>query len=270
MLYKLLLVGLSTIIVFISGNQILSNANQDTVLANNPAVATSQNQIVWQEINPVHNEAAQIGPLAITELPTMYSSAGNSMDQPNWFIEEGNSTWTESELEVVGQTLEQTIQALALVGLDGQEILQGYRFRRFHGEYADAVDGRLAIVDHQKAEIVLSDAAFKRHKGFNIYHELGHVVDYRLDRQLSHLFHLRAGTNQTATDWVTAEGYWLRDHGRYDREEATADAFALWVLAQGPDDFRPVFYGTPVTVDFEAIIWVIEEALYNAPVTISS
>ena len=265
MSYRLVFVSLSAVIILLSGNQIISQANQDQALTNGPAVALTQSQIMGQETNNPYDEPAPVvqqaaKPSAADERLTPANDSDDVDGQPGWFIREGNSTWTDSELETVSQALTQTIRALSLAGLDGQEIFQGYRFRRFQGEYVDAVDGRLAIVDHQNGEIVLSDAAFKRHKGFNIYHELGHIVDYRLDRQLSHFFHLRAGTNQAAVDWATAEGYWLRNHGRYDREEATADAFALWVLAQDSDAYRPVFFGTPVTVDYEAIIWAIEDA----------
>ena len=257
-------------IIFLSGNHMVNQRNQEQTLANRPAVTLSQGQIVGQETSSVQDEPALVVPQATGEQLTTINDSDDDEEYLDWFIEDVASTWTENEIETVEQALEQTFQALSLVGLDAQEIFQGYRFRRFQGEYAHAVDGRLAIVDHQKAEIILSDAAFKRHQGFNIYHELGHVVDLRLNRQLSHLFHLQAGTNQAAEEWVTAEGYWMRDHGRHDREEATADAFALWVLSQEPDDFRPVFFGTPVTVNYEAILWAIEGALHNVPATISS
>jgi hypothetical protein len=171
-----------------------------------------------------------------------------------------DNVWTAAELQAVEQIVEHTVDALAGIGLDDQQLLDGYRFGRYQGEYVDGVPGRLAIVDHQQQIITLSDAAFKRHHGFNIYHELGHVVDRRLGRQLSQLFHDAAGSQQSDT-WTTADGYWLRQHGREDREEATADAFALWVMTGQANFSKPVFYGTPVTVDYNGLNQAIEEAL---------
>lgn len=264
MFYKFLFVSLSVVIIFLAGGQLVQQESHH--LAPTSAQAAEQQIDFFQE---------KPAPVALQEpIPTPDAVQPNSAPdlaanhgQQDWFIRDENSNWTESELEIVSQVLDETIQALSQAGLDGQEILQGYRFRRFQGEFVDSVDGRLAIVDHQKDEIVLSDAAFKRHQGFNIYHEIGHIVDYRLERQLSQNFHLRAGTNQVAEDGATAEGYWLRDHGRYDREEATADGFALWVLAQNSEAYRPVFFGTPLAVDYEGIIGAIAAAIQEASST---
>jgi hypothetical protein len=180
-----------------------------------------------------------------------------------WFLTDPANPWTPLELATVGQIRGQTIQALNQAGLDGRELLEGYRFRRFQGEYVDQVEGQLAIVDHEKEEIVLADAAFERHHGFNIYHELGHVVDHRLERRLSQRFHEVAGSDpaQSGDQWLTADGYWLRYHGRDDAEEATADAFALWVMTSQSGSWKPIFYGTPLTVNYDGIVEAIEIAL---------
>lgn len=205
--------------------------------------------------------AAEVNPSEMTIPPN--DELITETTPSSWFLTDPASPWTPLELATVGQIRSQTIQALNENGLDGEELLEGYRFHRFLGQYVDHVEGQLAIVDHEKEEIVLADGAFERHHGFNIYHELGHVVDHRLGRQLSQRYHEVAGSDraQSPDNWQTADGYWLRYHGRDDREEATADAFALWVLASQSGTWKPVFYGTPLTVDYNGIVTAIEVAL---------
>lgn len=172
------------------------------------------------------------------------------------------SKWSEEEMAAVQQIVDYTLNALKEVGLDGRQILAGYRFRRYDGNYVNDVEGVISVIDHEMMEIILADNAFLRHQGFNIYHELGHAVDYRLARQLSQSYHQIAGSGQEIDDeaWNTADGYWLRFHGRDDREEATADAFALWIFTSQADLDYPVFYGTPTTVDYEGMVDAISSS----------
>ena len=117
-------------------------------------------------------------------------------------------------------------------------------------------------------EIMLANGAFERLHGFYIYHELGHAVDRQLDRLPSEAYHRIAGDSQEETieesnTWATTTGFWLRYHGRDDREEATADAFAWWVMAQAGQP-KPFFPGTPVTTDYDEIASAIAEAMREA------
>ena len=52
--------------------------------------------------------------------------------------------------------------------------------------------------------------------------------------------------------WTAFPASWL---------SSTADAFALWVMAGQAGLSRPVFYGTPVTVDYDGLNQAIDEAL---------
>jgi hypothetical protein len=113
----------------------------------------------------------------------------------------------------------------------------------------------MGIIDHNIGEITLSDKAFTVQNGFAIYHELGHAVDYQLNRQLSAGFHKYTDGPEMSEDggkWQTADNYWLRLQGRNDREEAAADAFAVLVMSQAGLG-RPVFANQPVTTDYNGI-----------------
>lgn len=178
-----------------------------------------------------------------------------------WFIVSAESTWTVEELDLVHQVLFNTITALEDAGYDGQELLSGYHFRRQYGEFVDGVDGRIALVRHHKHEVILSDSAFLRLQGFYIYHELGHIVDKRLDRNLNQRFHDIAGTAGVENPQQTIDGYWLNEHARMDRQEATADAFALWVVLRYTDNYKPVFWNTPYTVSYEDIVDALDVAI---------
>lgn len=197
---------------------------------------------------------------------TAESAAGIALASENnetgLFVVEKDSQWTPAEIETVEGIVRETVAALGSVGLDGEEMLDGYRFRRYAGTYVNDAEGLLAAVDHNIREITLSDSAFSRHHGFNIYHELGHIVDRALDRRLNQAFHLRAGSPPDGRDdWETAEGYWLRKHGREHAQEATADAFALWVAVDHAGLPKPVFYGTPLTTDYAGISQAIFSSL---------
>lgn len=179
----------------------------------------------------------------------------------SWFIYSESSRWRPSELELVHETLDNTISALDDAGYDGRSLLAGYRFRRYHGEFVDGKDGRIALVRHNAKEIILADTAFKRLWGFYIYHELGHVVDKRLDRELSRRFITLAGSETAVDSEVTPDGFWLNEHARTDREEATADAFALLVVLGYTENPKPVFWHTPNTADYEKIAQTLEQTL---------
>ena len=207
----------------------------------------------------------------VTEpVPTSQAAQVEMSEEPTeeeggsrWFITSESSIWQAEEMDQVQQVLENTMMALAQAGINGESTLDGYRFRRFAGEYVDGATGRIGVVDHNKKEIALSDTAFLRMGGFYIYHELGHAVDFRLDRRLSEGFHAQAGSalGGQGVEWQTAEGFWLRQHGYDDREEATADAFALWIMGESGNTFKPVFPGTPVDTEYEAIARFANEAL---------
>jgi hypothetical protein len=86
----------------------------------------------------------------------------------------------------------------------------------------------------------------------------------------SEAYHRLASDGQAANDgagdassWQTRDGFWLRYHGRDDREEATADAFAWWVMAQA-EQATPFFPGTPVTTDYDEVASVMAEAMGEA------
>jgi hypothetical protein len=195
-------------------------------------------------------------------------AAGESDEAHGWFIVDQGSHWTAQEMHVVRQILEHTWQALDRVGVDGQSLLEGYRFRRAAAEFVPGRERFLALVNHRKMEIVLADGAFKRLHGFYIYHELGHAADRQLERAPSKAYHRIAsqalGESPEESDtWSTATGFWLRYHGRDDREEATADAFAWWVMSQAGQPI-PLFPGTPVTTDYDLIARSIEASIREA------
>jgi hypothetical protein len=179
----------------------------------------------------------------------------------SWFIHSEDSRWREDEMEMVSETLETTIFALNEAGFDGQTLLDGYRFRRYDGQFVDGVDGRIALVRHGSKEIILADTAFMRLWGYYIYHELGHVVDKRLDRKLSQQFHMLASDQADDSSVMTPDGFWLNEHARTDREEATADAFALWVVLRYTENPRPVFWHTPNTIDYDVIVQALDETM---------
>ena len=166
-------------------------------------------------------------------------------------------------MEMVKAALADSFDALETVGLDGEELLAGYRFRRQEGEFVRDERGLVALVNHDAEEIVLPDAAFLRQGGFSIFHELGHALDNRLSREMTRRFHQEAAERAglTGSQSLTPDGFWLRPSAIEAREEATADAFALWVTVHFSGNRRPVFAGTPMDVQFQAIAQAIEEAL---------
>jgi hypothetical protein len=184
-----------------------------------------------------------------------------AVDWESWFIHSETSQWSVSEMEMVRETLANTSSALDEAGFDSWSLLAGYRFRRYHGQFVDGVDGRIALVRHTSKEVLLADTAFARLWGYYIYHELGHVVDKRLGRELSLQFHTLAANDAGSGSQMTPDGYWLNEHARTDREEAAADAFALWVVLRHTENPRPVFWNTPNTINYETIVQTVEETL---------
>jgi len=168
-----------------------------------------------------------------------------------WIIVTTESAWEKDELLIVSEILATVIESLDQQSLDGRVLLSGYRFRRQPGEYINGNEGHFAYVNHTSQEIILADSAFKRLKGFYIIHELGHVVDQRSNRQLTANFHTLAGSDLDQR--ITRDGYWLNPRSQQDLEEATADAFALWIMTTYREGFRPVFGGTPLTANYEEI-----------------
>lgn len=172
-------------------------------------------------------------------------------------------TWEAGELAMLDEIVTAVVGALDLQGLNGRALLDGYQFRRQSGEYLVDRPGDIALVNHATQEITLADAAFKRLRGFYIIHELGHVVDWRTGRQLSATFHARIGSD--LENQATADGFWLNLHARDDLEEATADAFALWIMAAYAPGYRPVFAYTPLTADYEGLKAALAASLAALP-----
>lgn len=225
-------------------------------------------------LNQTGGDPEQVEPIttSIDQQPGMFSHQQATapltpLPEPkqSWFIIDETSQWNPAELEMVDRLMDHTFQALELTGLDGQTIFAGYRFRRVAGEHIEQFPGLIALVNHQERIISLADAAFVRLDGFYIYHELGHVVDQQLGRSLSRGFHSRidsaAEMSGTTNDWQTATGYWMRAQAREDREEATADAFALWVGTEQALMRRPIFAGTPLSTDYEGLMTNLADSL---------
>jgi len=172
-----------------------------------------------------------------------------------WIIIDEESRWSADEAETLQRVLQNTFAALEANGIDGKALLDGYRFRHEAGPYIGNVEGRMGTIDHNVGVITLSDEAFVVLNGFSIYHELGHAVDFLLNRQLSTGFHRYTGgpgINVDPQQWQTADNYWLRLQGRNDREEAAADAFAILVMSHAGIKL-PIFANQPVTANYDDI-----------------
>ena len=193
--------------------------------------------------------------LAFSTPPTAQAQSADAADI--WFVHAQDSQWQSEEVALVQGVLARTIKALDEAGYDGRALFAGYRFRRYAGEYVNGVQGQIALVRHNSQEIILGDAAFVRLWGYYIYHELGHVVDKRTGRALSDAFQAQIGGDGVGTP----DGYWLNDHARGDREEGTADAFALWITMRYTDNPRPVFAHIPNDTDYEQIVSAFETAM---------
>lgn len=209
---------------------------------------------------------AETGPLTLAHyLDTAFcrESLCAPGDWGAWIILEPSSQWTVEELTQVRNTLLITIKALDEAGFDGQALLSGYRFRRLHGEPADHAPGRIARVHHDAAVIALADEAFLRLWGWYVYHELGHVIDLRLDREPQRRFHALIDSRSIPGSEETAAGFWLNEHARFDHGESAADAIALWIVMRYTDHPRPVFWLMPNDTDYEKIAGTMEKVLYE-------
>lgn len=187
-------------------------------------------------------------------------------DITEWINEDEESEWTADETDILQRILQNTLDTLASNGIDGMALLDGYRFRRQAGDYIGDVEGRMGIIDHNIGEITLSDKAFTVQHGFAIYHELGHAVDYQLNRKLSEGYEKYTGGSETSeadNQWQTADNYWLRLQGRNDREEAAADAFAVLVMSRA-GLVKPIFANQPVSTDYDGISDAAALALQTA------
>ena len=242
-------------------------------------------QICWDDNEATQSAAAAVRPIEVIsdakESNQSFQAAGYSEvmefsdetsgestqanEEPHgWFIGERDDEWTAGEWEMIQEIISDTFNILETANLDGETLLSGYRFKRIFSEYLDPVAGKIAVINHNLEEIWLSDAAF-RMSGFYIYHELGHAVDHRLERQLSQAFHARTGgkfvDGGNGEKWQSGDAFWMRTHGREDREEATADAFALSVIMSETTNRKPIFSGMPVTVDYSGIADAVSESL---------
>jgi hypothetical protein len=190
-------------------------------------------------------------------------SAASSVDFSNWFIENETSVWTPVERLIVEIAISNAMDALADAGLDGEALLGGFRFVRFAGEYANDKKGKIALTYYDGKKIILSDSIFLPENIFYIYHELGHVVDYRSGHILNDHFHeltLQIDGVTALHDWTTAQGFFLRGQAHVHKIEATADAFALWVYVAYAGNPVPEFPHMPENGNPDAIIRVYEEA----------
>ena len=178
-----------------------------------------------------------------------------------WIILTPDNAWTVAELQTVRRTLLTTRAALNSTGFDGQALLAGYRFRNVPRIYLNVRRGVLGRVLHDSHEIILADGALQKQWGFYLYHELGHIVDLRLDRLLTREFNRRAAGGAGAGSSRTADGFWLDSVARENHPEATADAFALWIMLYHTDDPRPVFWNKPHEASFAAIAAVLDNVL---------
>jgi len=198
---------------------------------------------------------------ATTDNAAMIAGTGETA---YWLIIDEDSHWAADEEEILQRVLQDTFGALAANGIDGMVLLDGYHFRHDAGRYVDDVEGRMATIDHNEREIMLSDTAFTVLNGFAIYHELGHAVDHRLNRQMSQGYHRLTGgpgISEDGKQWQTADNYWLRLQGRDDREEAAADAFAVLVMVSYAGLKRPIFAHQPITTDYDSISAALALAL---------
>jgi len=190
-----------------------------------------------------------------------------AFDLSRWLIVDETSVWTTEEMGVVEQALRNTFGALEEAHMDGETLLDGYRFRRYDGEFANDKEGKIALANHTDQEIVLSDSIFLPENEFYIYHELGHVVDHRSGRALNDQFHALTLQIEGVTalhDWTTAQGFFLRGQAHVNKLEGTADAFAVWVFVGYVGNPVPQFNHMPENANPKAIVEVFGQALETA------
>ena len=204
--------------------------------------------------------SAEVFPAPLTRPLTRIPRSTNFS---TWFIEDEASAWPAEERAVVATVLANTLGALESAGLDGAALLEGYRFRRFDGQYAKDKEGNIALVNHGDLEITLSDTVLLPENRFFIYHELGHVVNHRSGGELNNRFHALTLQIEGVTalhDWTTAQGFFMRGQAHVHKTEATADAFALWVWVAFAKQETPYFHDTPENANAEAIVEIFSQA----------
>jgi hypothetical protein len=178
-----------------------------------------------------------------------------------WIILAPDSSWKIADLQQLHTALKDTISALDEAGYDGYNLLSGYRFRHSRGVYLPEELGILARVDHEQQEIVLAEGALRRQWGFYIYHELGHVVDRRLEHALTNEFQRLTSGGHGVGDRKTADGFWLNKAAREKPGEAAADAFALWTVLNHTNNPQPVLWLKPEDTSYETITGVMDSVL---------
>lgn len=173
-------------------------------------------------------------------------------------VVDANSQWQVAELVLVHQGLAYAHAALNAVGLDSQPVFAGYRVRRHAGEFYNPERRYVAVVQHDLQEINLADAVFTRKEGFYFYHELGHVVDRRLDRELTLglMAELSMGWDDLAPD-----GTWVRSMAREAPYELTADAFGIFLGLTYTQMTPPAYVQTPADIDYQAVAQSLAAAL---------
>jgi hypothetical protein len=189
------------------------------------------------------------------------------VDLAPWIIADESSVWTQAELATVERVMTNTLAALERAGLDGAALLDGYRFRRVAGEFVGGKPGVIASVAHGSMVIRLSDKIFLPQYEFDLYHELGHVLDQRSNRALNERFHaltLEIDGVTARHEWTTAQGFFVRGYGHVDKLEATADAFAVWVFVGYAGNPLPYFKHMPDNANVGAIVEVFAQALQSA------
>jgi len=178
-----------------------------------------------------------------------------------WVILNTQSSWEIADLQLLHTALLVTMRALDDAGFGGYSLLSGYRFRHSRGVYLPGELGILARVDHEKQEVVLADGALRKQWGFYIYHELGHIVDKRLAQLLTYEFQRLAHGDKDVGDGKTADGFWLNKAARERPAEATADAFALWIVLNHTTNPRPVIWLRPEGTNYETIAGVMDSVI---------
>ncbi len=184
-----------------------------------------------------------------------------------WIIVDAESAWTAVQLTAVHHALVETFAALAEVGINGRHLLAGYRFRYQPGDRLNGRQESIALARHEVQEIILTDSAFTVQAGFSIYHELGHAVDNRLQRQLTVGFIDLIGGGEDyrrENGYLIPDGYWVRTQTRHSPYEATADAFGVWVTTHTSPAAAPIFHTTPPDISYRAISLAVETTLRQA------
>ena len=187
-----------------------------------------------------------------------------------WIFLEEESTWTIKDLAAIREALILSREALQDAGLDFNQVFNGYRFERHNDFYLDTGPGRYAAVRHEQKMIVLADQAFRRRDRFPILHELGHILDLKFERLLNEKFHALAGTTPSVaagTKPQTEQGYWFRPQSEFSPTEATADAFALWIIMTYGRKEIPYFQNASRTADYTEITRAFSQAIGSIQTT---